>query len=64
MGSFGVDGGNGEASFKLVTVRPKAFRQVMCLEVVYGGRIVVVELMIDLLPLRRSGSSLAFSEGD
>jgi hypothetical protein len=36
----------------------------MFLEVVSGGRVVVVDLMIDLLLLRRSGSSLAFSEGD
>jgi hypothetical protein len=64
MGSFGVDGKNGEGSFKLVTVRRKAFRQVMFLEVVSGGRIDVVELMIDRLPLRTSGSSLAFSGGD
>jgi hypothetical protein len=51
-------------SFKRGTVRLKGIRQVMFLEVVFGGRIDVVELMIDLLPLRRSGSSLAFSEGD
>jgi hypothetical protein len=36
----------------------------MFLEVVFGGRIAVVELMTDLLPLCRSGSSLAISEGD
>jgi hypothetical protein len=43
-------------SFKLGTVRLMAFRQVMFLELVSGGRITVVELMSDLLPLRRSGS--------
>ncbi len=32
--------------------------------VVSGGRMAAVELSIDLLPLRRSGSSLATSESD
>ncbi len=43
-------------SFRLEMVRLKAFRQVTFLEVVSGGRIAAVELMIDLLPLHRSGS--------
>jgi hypothetical protein len=51
-------------SFKLVTVRLKRRGQVMFLVVVSGGRIAIVELMTDLLPLRRSGNSLAISEGD
>jgi hypothetical protein len=32
--------------------------------VVSRGKIAAVELRTDLLPLRRSGSSLAISEGD
>jgi hypothetical protein len=37
----------------------------MFLEVVSGGRIAAVELMSDLLPLRRSGSfRLAISSGN
>ncbi len=51
-----MDRRNGEGSFKLETVRLKGFKHVMFLEVVSGGRIAAVELMSDLLLLRRSGS--------
>jgi hypothetical protein len=40
MGSFGVDGKDGEGSFKLAKGWEKAGRQVMFLGAVSGGRIV------------------------
>ncbi len=60
-----MDGKNGEGSFKLETARIQDAGQVMFLEMVPGGRIATVELMSDLLPLRRSGSfRLAISSGN
>jgi hypothetical protein len=58
-----LDGKEGEGSFKLETVWKKG--GYVFGEVVSGGRIAAVELMSDLLPLRRSGSfRLAISLGN
>ncbi len=65
MGSWGVNGELKRRSFKLETVKLRTFRQVMFLVVVSGGRIAAVELMYDLLPLRRFGGfRLAISPGN
>ncbi len=61
-----MNGKNGEGSFKLVTARHLGYSDRLCvLEWVSRGRIAAVELMSDLLPLRRSGSfRLAISLGN
>ncbi len=64
MGSLGVNGESRRRSFKLVLGR-LAGR-------IFGGDVfgvvsrsrMATELRTDLLPLRKSGSSLAISEGD
>ncbi len=59
-----MDGKNGEGSFKLETARIQKRERGDVLVVVSGGRRAAVELMFDLLPLRRSGSFwLAISSG-
>jgi hypothetical protein len=63
VGSWGVNEELRRRSFKLETMRLRTFRQVMFLVVVSGGRIAAVELMYDLLSLRRSGGfKLAISD--
>ncbi len=60
-----MDRKNGEGSFKLETARIQDARQVMFLEMVSGGRIAAVELMSDLLLLRKSGNfRLVISSGN
>ncbi len=60
-----MDGKNGEGSFKLKTARHSGIRGGYVLEVDSGRKIAAVELMFDLLPLRRSNIfRLAISAGN